>query len=279
MNETRKSIFITGAASGIGRATAKLFAEKQWYVGGVDVDEQGLSTLAEELGAENCFTHPLDVVDRPAYQKVLNKFGQDTGGKLDLLFNNAGGGSFGYFDELSFESHLKTVHVNLIGVLNGIYTAIPMLKAADNSLCFTTSSSSATYGAPGTATYAATKHAVKGLTEALSVEFARFNVRAADVLPGVIDTPALADIYERIKNHGNVDMKKLPASAIAEAVWQAYHSDKLHWYVPESLAETEKAIAESPEAVRETYKSSIVLEILGNSDTPIATNKFMQADT
>ena len=280
MIEKRKSIFVTGAASGIGRATAILFAEKGWYVGAVDRDEEGLTTLADELGAQNCFIHVLDVSDKPAYEKVLDKFGKQTGGKLDLLFNNAGGGSFDLFDELTFESHLMSVHVNLIGVMIGIYVALPLLKATENSLCFTTSSSSATFGVPGCATYAATKHAVKGLTEALSVEFSRFNVRAADVLPGSIDTPALADVKGRMMKRTNTTdtaaMGMLPASAIADAVWQAYTSDKLHWYVPASMAETEKAIAECPEAVRDSYKSSVILDILKEPGDPIKTNKYMQ---
>jgi NAD(P)-dependent dehydrogenase (short-subunit alcohol dehydrogenase family) len=75
--------------------------------------------------------------------------------------------------------------------LNGVYAALPWLKKTPNSLLFTTSSSSATYGMPRIAVYAATKHAVKGLTEALSIEFARHGVRVADVLPGLIDTAIL----------------------------------------------------------------------------------------
>jgi NAD(P)-dependent dehydrogenase (short-subunit alcohol dehydrogenase family) len=267
MNETRKSIFITGAASGIGRATAVLFAEKGWYVGAVDVNEEGLKSLAVELGADNCFTHVLDVTDRAAYEQVLEKFGLHTSGKLDLLFNNAGIGAFGLFDEVPFEDHLAVIQVNLMGVVNGIYAALPMLKATENSLCFTTSSSAATYGSPGLAIYAATKHAVKGLTEALSVEFSRFNVRAADVLPLIIDTAIWHDSrrysggqevgMDQIKNQFATEgmARLLPASDVAEVVWNAYSSDKLHWYVPDELRRVDKAKGESPEMVRERYKA------------------------
>ena len=267
MNETRKSIFITGAASGIGRATAVLFADKGWFVGAVDVNEEGLNTLAKELGADNCFTHILDVTDRAAYAQVLEKFGQHTSGKLDLLFNNAGIGAFGLFDEVPFEDHLAVIQVNLVGAVNGIYTALPMLKAAENSLCFTTSSSAATYGSPGLAIYGATKHAVKGLTEALSVEFSRFNVRAADVLPLIIDTAIWTDSpryaagqevdKDQVQNQFATEgmARLLPPSEVAEAVWNAYSSDKLHWYVPEELKRVDKAKGESPEMVRERYKA------------------------
>lgn len=269
MNERRKSIFITGAASGIGRATALLFAEKGWFVGAVDINEKRLKALSEEIGGDNCFVHVLDVTDKTAFEQVLEKFGQRTSGKLDLLFNNAGIAVFGSFDEVPYEDHLAVLQVNLIGVVNGIYTALPMLKATENSLCFSTSSSAATYGSPGLAIYGATKHAVKGLTEALSVEFARFNVRAADVLPLVIQTNLWDDsaIYaegqkvEREKDWIQAASttegmaRLLPALEVAEVVWKAYFSEQLHWYVPEELRRVDIAKGENPEMVRERYKA------------------------
>jgi NAD(P)-dependent dehydrogenase (short-subunit alcohol dehydrogenase family) len=123
----------------------------------------------------------------------LADFSAETNGRLDLLFNNAGIGRGGFFDEQSFEDVMAVVNVNFIGVLNGIHLATDLLKATPNSLCFTTSSSSATFGMAGIAVYSATKHAVKGLTEALSVEFSRFGVRVVDTLPGLIDTAILPD--------------------------------------------------------------------------------------
>ena len=266
MNERRKAIFITGAASGIGRATAVLFAARGWYVGAVDVNEQRLKTLPDELGADNCFIHILDVTDREAFHEVLEKFGKETSGKMDILFNNAGIGAFGNFDEIPYEKTMEIIQVNFIGVINGIYAALPMLRATDNSLCFTTSSSAATYGSPGLAIYAATKHAVKGLTEALSIEFMRYGVRAADVLPLIIDTAIWDDAltYEEEQivtretpirdNFPSEGMARLlPPSEVAEAVWNAYFSDQLHWYVPEELRKVDKAKGESPEKVREGY--------------------------
>ena len=158
----RKSIFITGAASGMGRETARLFREKGWFIGGYDVNADGLRALEKELGADNCVVRRLDVTDKADYEKALAEFGAATGGKMDILYNNAGIGVGGFFDEQPFEDILRVVRVNFIGVLNGIHSAIGLLKATPGSLCFTTSSSSATYGMPGIAVYSATKHAVKG---------------------------------------------------------------------------------------------------------------------
>src|ERR1700679_2278082 len=132
----RKSIFITGAASGIGRATAQLFAGQGWFVGGYDRNTDGLKTLEAEIGAANCVTGALDVTDKPAFERALADFAAQTDGRLDMLFNNAGIGRGGPFDQQPFEDILEVVQVNLIGVLNGIHSALPLLKATPGSLCF-----------------------------------------------------------------------------------------------------------------------------------------------
>ena len=103
---------------------------------------------------------------------------------------------------------------------------------------------------PGIAVYSATKHAVKGLTEALSVEFKAFGVRVADVLPGLIDTPLLPPgAVENAPKEGI--FRAIPPSDVAQTVWKAYGSDVLHWYVPPELVEMDRAGTMDPEAMRE----------------------------
>lgn len=257
-----KSIFVTGAASGIGRATAELFHEKGWFVGCYDLNEAGLLELKNQFG-DDCIAAPLDVTDKTAFDQAMSDFAELTRNRLDILFNNAGVAIFGYIDELPFEKVMQTVNVNLVGVLNGVHAAMPLLKQTENSLCFSTSSSAATFGAPGLATYAATKCAVKGLTEALSVELARFGSRAADVLPGIIDTP-LWEGTRYVKgearpvrnaprlNVGRTDASRtLGAEKVARCVWEAYHGDRLHYYVPEELVERDRASVTGPEKLRD----------------------------
>ena len=251
----RQSIFITGAASGVGLETARLFSAKGWFVGGFDLNAEGLEKLEAEIGAANCLVQQLDVTDKPAFEKAIAAFAAATDGKMDILYNNAGIVAGGFFDEMPFETSLKMIQVNLIGVMIGIYTAIDLLKATPGSLCFTTSSSSATYGMPGIAVYSAAKHAVKGLTEALSIEFRRHGVRAADVLPGLIDTPILPK--GAAANAPKEGMfRAISPTEVAKVVWEAYSSDKLHWYVPPELAELDKAAGETPEVVREQIATS-----------------------
>lgn len=264
----RKSIFITGAASGIGRATALLFAEKGWFVGAFDVNAAGLASLAQEIGNDNGITGILDVTKKENFAEAIAAFGAATDGRMDVLFNNAGIGESGYFEDIPYEAALRVVQVNFIGVLTGIYAALPLLKATKNSLCFTTSSSSATYGMPRLAVYSATKHAVKGLTEALSIEFARHGIRAADTLPGLIDTAILRMTPNRSDARTPEEAETLlanapkkgpfrlmPPSAVAEAVWKAYGSDKLHWYVPPEIAWIDRIKGFAPELMRKRIKS------------------------
>lgn len=250
MANGRKAIFITGAASGMGLETARLFANEGWFVGAFDVNQIGLERLEGELGAANCLIRRLDVTDREDYRAALDAFAAATGGTLDLLFNNAGIGRGGPFADQPWDDVLSVVQVNFVGVLTGIHLAIPLLKATPGSLCFTTSSSSATYGMPMIAVYSATKHAVKGLTEALAIELKPHGVRVADVLPALIDTPILPEgVAARAPKSGI--FRAIPPREVAETVWEAYHSDKLHWYVPRELVALDHMATLEPERTRD----------------------------
>ena len=191
-----KSIFITGAASGIGHETALLFADKGWFVGGYDVNAAGLDTLSDAIGAENGLFKTLDVTDLAAFEAAIARFGEATGGTLDLLHNNAGIIGGGLLDEQPWDEVLRVVGINFLGVMIGVRAGIKLLRATPGSLCLTTSSS-AIFGTAGNGAYTATKHAVRGLTEALSIELKRYGTRAADLLPGLIDMLLMSDTMGR----------------------------------------------------------------------------------
>jgi NAD(P)-dependent dehydrogenase (short-subunit alcohol dehydrogenase family) len=186
-------------------------------------------------------------------------------GGLDMMWNNAGIGESGWFEDVPYEAAMRVVDVNFKAVLTGCYAALPYLKKSPGSLLFSTSSSSATYGMPQLAVYSATKHAVKGLTEALSAEWQRHGVRVADVLPGLIDTAILTST----PSHSEAGVRTLsaeeiratapkkgmfrlmPASSVAEAAWRAYHHpSRLHWYVPNSIRWIDRLKGLSPEFMR-----------------------------
>ena len=189
----RKSIFITGAASGMGRETARLFHQKGWFVGGLRRERRRSQvarsrTRRRQLRRAQARRHR----HRDDYRVgACGVRGGDRMARWTFSTTMPASVAAACSQTSPFEDVMAVVNTNFVGVLIGIHEGVKYLKATPNSMCFTTSSSSATYGMPGIAVYSATKHAVKGLTEALAVEFKAIGVRAADVLPGLIDTPIL----------------------------------------------------------------------------------------
>src|SRR5688572_25165643 len=101
---SRPAIFITGAAAGIGRATAELFASRGWFVGLYDVNEAGVRQLAQQLGDGTC-SGRLDVTDPAQFAVALAQFWQAAGQRLDLLFNNAGIVAVDAFEKIPLARH------------------------------------------------------------------------------------------------------------------------------------------------------------------------------
>lgn len=228
-----KAIFITGGASGIGRAVAILFAARGWRVGLADIDATGLSATAAMLPADRTSTHILDVRDMAAWEAALAAFTATTGGKLDVLFNNAGigqGGPFGNIDRAALD---RVIDINFRGVSYGARAAYPYLKATAGSCLLNTASASAIYGSPGLSLYSATKFAVRGLTEALDGEWAADGIRVRDLMPAFIDT-AILDAGIAGTNHTARDAviaggyEFTPVETVAQAAWDAVHGDRLH---------------------------------------------------
>ena len=251
----KKSIFITGAAGGMGISTARLFKKNGWFVGCYDINESNLDELKSELGNEDIVYEQLDVTNKSQFEECLSNFSKNTNDTLDILFNNAGITEGGFFDEIPYENHIKIININVIGVINGIYSAASLLKNTENSLCISTSSSSGIMGMEMIATYSATKHAIKGLTESLSAEFSRFDTRVSDILPGVIDTPMISkEIRDHLPESGM--WRLISSDEIAETVWASYHSNDIHWYVPKELEDLEKVVANDPIKARDNLKNS-----------------------
>ena len=228
-----RSIFITGAAAGIGRATAELFAEGGWFVGAYDLNEAGVRALETRFGDGSVVAGRLDVTDAAAFGHAIAGFFSAAGNRLDLLFNNAGIGSSGDFEALSLAQHHAVVEVNLKGVINGCHAAFPYLRQTPGARVVSMCSASAIYGAPGLASYAATKFGVKGLTEALDIEWSRHGIRVMDLLPLFVNTAMVAKFESQLKAKETLGMH-LSAEDIARTVWRAAHWPRwwprVHWY-------------------------------------------------
>lgn len=228
-----KSIFITGAASGIGRATALLFARRGYRIGAYDLDVDGARKVAE-LGGSGMSYGRLDVTNAESWTHAIADF--DPGGQgLNVLFNCAGILHMGRFEEVSADDCRKQLDVNVMGVILGIQACLPLLerssREADPSVIVNMSSASAVYGQPELAAYSASKFAVRALTEALDLEFRTKNLRVCDVMPGYVDTPMVRTQEHPARSLGNLGVK-LTAEDVAEEVWKAVHGRSVH-YIPE----------------------------------------------
>lgn len=231
----RKSIYITGAASGIGAETARLFQTRGWFCGLYDIDQTGLQTVADEIGADNCHVAHLDVTNREDWAAAMAGFGGATGGKLDVLFNNAGIGRHGWLEDIPPEESDLVIDVNLKGVVNGVYAALPLLKATEGARIVNTASTAGIVGSPRLAVYSATKFAVRGLTEALDVELSGLGIRCTSLMPWFIDTPILdmgateganVKMADEIRAQGQ---EVYPVSLAAETAWDAAHGKDIHY--------------------------------------------------
>lgn len=220
-------VFITGAASGIGRATARLFAARGWAVGLADRDGAALASLADELGPDAGKPFHCDVTDPDSLASALASFCGGPEGRLDLLVNNAGLLRVGPFEEMPASAHRDMIEVNARGVVEGLLAAFPMLRAARGRVV-NLSSASASYGSPDYATYSASKMFVRGLSEALDIEWRRHGIRVACIMPAFVDTPMIA-------GRRSASMQKLgvqlSAEDLAEIVWKAAHGRRLMWHV------------------------------------------------
>lgn len=221
------SIFITGAGAGIGRATAHLFAAQGWFVGAADLDEGALHSLQDELGEAQCSVHVTDVVDVASVRQSLAGFAARTDGRLDVLHNNAGLLRVGRFEDIQLEDHRQVVDVNLTGVINVLHTAFPHLRDTPGARVVNMSSASAIYGTPDFASYSATKHAVRAMTEALDIEWEGYDIRVRDLMPPFVKTgmvesnEAGSGMFEAMGVH-------LTAEEVATEVWKLTRSAELH---------------------------------------------------
>lgn len=202
---TDKTALITGAASGIGKATAMRFAEEGARIMCADIDESGTEAVAQAIaetgGSSAALT--LDVSDEAAVVDALSATATRFGG-LDILFNNAGIGG-GDWD--------RTIAVNLSGVYYGLFHGAPFLAERGGGTIISTASIAGLVGltgatdtdaippaneplAPGAGAYVAAKHGVSGLTRQFAISFGRRNVRVNAVAPGYIETPMTAGLRE-----------------------------------------------------------------------------------
>ncbi|BBP82611.1 short-chain dehydrogenase [Pseudomonas sp. Pc102] len=219
------NILITGAASGIGRATARLFHQKGWTVGLLDIAPRPLEELSAELGG--LWYQALDVTDLAAVEGALADFCGRHDGQLRLLFNCAGLLRFGHFETIDVAEHARILAVNVLGLVQMTHAAFPYLKATADAQVINMGSASGLYGTPHMASYSASKFAVRGFTEALELEWRRHGIRVGDLMPPFVRTPMVESQRFEPPTLRRLGVS-LKAEDIAEAAWQQAHGAAVH---------------------------------------------------
>jgi NAD(P)-dependent dehydrogenase (short-subunit alcohol dehydrogenase family) len=216
------TVFISGAAAGIGRATAVLFAQRGYRVGAYDVDLAGLASLREEVGIRggDIAIGQLDVSSAEDWAQQLEAF-TGPSRRLDVLVNNAGILSHGRFEEIGLQTQRRIVDVNVYGTMAGLHTAFPYLRDTRGAQVVNLCSASAIYGQPELATYSASKFAVRGLTEALELEWRRYGIRVIAMWPLFVQTPMVDGVETNATRRLGVH---LSAEDVAQSIYDATHS-------------------------------------------------------
>lgn len=194
-----KVAVITGAGSGIGRSTALLLARLGAKVHVADLDAGRAEAVAGEIEAAggSAAPHAVDVTDAAAVEALaVAVYAAD--GAVDVLHNNAGIGHGGPVEDTPLEDWRRVIDVNLMGVVHGIHFFVPrMLAQGRPAHIVNTASMAGIVPVPELAPYAATKHAVVGMSTSLNVELAGRGIHVSAICPGVISTNIVAEATMR----------------------------------------------------------------------------------
>lgn len=196
-----KVALVTGAASGMGRATAHVFAGEGAKVAVLDLRQERIDAVVAEIKAEGGEAHgwALDVADAAGIVRVVKEVEARFGG-LDILVNNAGLSTFcGIAEEGYEESWARALDVMLTAHMRFVRAAPPSLKKSGEGRIVNVASTEGFGATPGNSTYVAAKHGVIGLTRALAVELGREGVTCNCICPGPIRTGITADIPDEHK--------------------------------------------------------------------------------
>jgi short-subunit dehydrogenase len=223
-------VLITGAARGIGKATAGLLTDAGARVVIADLDASLASSAAAELGAHAV---PLDVTDHDAFSAVLDDV-EAAHGPLDVLINNAGVMPIGRFADASDAAIHRAFEINVFAVMHGTREAIRRMQPRGHGHIVNVASMAGVVPTPGAAVYCSSKHAVVGFCEALWWELRGSGVDLTYVLPTLVNTELAAGMKRTRAT------RVIEPEDVAAAIVEALRAPRLAVYVPRSMGPVTK---------------------------------------
>jgi NAD(P)-dependent dehydrogenase (short-subunit alcohol dehydrogenase family) len=212
-------VVITGAASGIGRVTARKFAEKGAKVVLTARRDEALDELVAELGPDRALAVPGDATDEEQMREVADR-AVARFGRIDVWVNCAAVTLFSSFEEAPRDEYRRVLDTNVLGYMNGAWAALPHLRASRGTL-INVGSVNSYVPAPQVSAYVASKHAVRGWAASLRQELRGTGVDVVTILPGSIDTP----LFQQAANHTRRKPKALnptnPPERVARVILRA----------------------------------------------------------
>lgn len=214
-----KVAIITGAASGIGKATASLLAEKGAKVMLADLSEAKGNPIVADIkaaGGEARFFQ-CDVAELASVASMIESCVEEYG-QIDILVNNAGiGGDSAFFDQISDEHWNRVIAVNQTGVFYCMRAVLPHMKSQKGGVIVNLASLAGIGSAPRMGAYAASKHAVVGMTKTAAAEYAKYNIRINAVCPTVIRTPMTEGFLHADEAMSEFMRQSIPMKRFGEA--------------------------------------------------------------
>ncbi|HYF26713.1 MAG TPA: SDR family oxidoreductase [Baekduia sp.] len=241
---------VTGAARGIGKATARALVAKGMKVAIGDLDVELAQQTAQELGG-GTVALALDVCDRESVRAFLDAT-EDQLGPVDVLVNNAGIMQVGHnLWEEDDATALRMIDINVHGVLFGVKEIVPRMLARGRGHVVNVASTAGKGGFPGGATYCGTKHFVVGASEALRAELRGSGIEVSCVMPVVVDTE-LASGLQRTRG-----VKQVQPEDVANEIVSALQEPRFDVFVPRSVAQITRVMNVLPRNGREAISRAL----------------------
>jgi len=206
-----KVAIVTGAASGMGAATAELFAAEGAKVVLCDINRAGGEAVAAKIGGEAIF-RALDIRDDSGWAALVAEL-RGRFGRIDILINNAAVARMWPVEEMDVAEARAVVDTNVFGALLGAKNVAPIMRQAGRGVIINLSSLTGVIGMNGLSAYSASKWAVRGITRSLALEFGPAGIRVCTIVPGGINTPmnndGTATIEQLNKGYRHVPLQRI----------------------------------------------------------------------